>query len=193
MNLMSVSQYAKHSGMSRQALYNWEAKQGFPARVDGKIDQEACDKYFSRYRDSHDPRIKNGTPTTKKKTTRNNLLMKMSVTEIKALLAECDKSEPHQDDDARAQLAAKAVGLYLSLGDYNPPITFGGYRLSLIETPEWEHNIVAGGAFGLSADDVIYECREHVLSLMDDETEETAIREVIPSLLYVLESDISSS
>ncbi len=186
MNLMSVSQYAKRSGMSRQALYNWEAKQGFPARVDGKIDQEACDKYFSRYRDSHDPRIKNRTPTTKKKATRNNLLTKMSVAEIKTLLAECDKSEPHQDDDERAQLAAKAVGLYLSQGDYNPPITFGGYRLSLIETPEWEHNIVAGGAFGLSADDVIYECREHVLSLMDDEAEETAMRDVVSQLLYTL-------
>lgn len=40
MNLMSISQYARHAGMSRQALYNWEAKQGFPARVDGKIDQQ---------------------------------------------------------------------------------------------------------------------------------------------------------
>jgi hypothetical protein len=40
---MSVSQYAEHSGMSRRSFYNWESKQGFPARVDGKIDQEACD------------------------------------------------------------------------------------------------------------------------------------------------------
>jgi hypothetical protein len=38
--LMSVSQYAEHSGMSRRSFYNWESKQGFPARVDGKIDQE---------------------------------------------------------------------------------------------------------------------------------------------------------
>lgn len=30
MSFMSVSQYAKHAGLSRQALYNWEAKQGFP-------------------------------------------------------------------------------------------------------------------------------------------------------------------
>lgn len=37
--LMSVSQYAEHSGMSRRSFYNWESKQGFPARVDGKIDQ----------------------------------------------------------------------------------------------------------------------------------------------------------
>ncbi|HGF6560724.1 TPA: hypothetical protein ACF2YT_001643 [Providencia alcalifaciens] len=186
MNLMSVSQYAKHSGMSRQALYNWEAKQGFPARVDGKIDQEACDKYLSRYRDSHDPRIKNSAPTVKRKSTRDNTLIKMSVSEIKQALAECGQSELHQNDDERAQLAAKAVGLYLSQGDYNPPITFGGYRLSLVETPEWELNIVAGGAFGLSADDVIYECREHVLSLMDDETEETAMREVNFPLLKML-------
>jgi hypothetical protein len=52
--LMSVSQYAEHSGMSRRSFYNWESKQGFPARVDGKIDQEACDAYLARYRDSHD-------------------------------------------------------------------------------------------------------------------------------------------
>ena len=37
MSLMSVSQYAKHAGMSRQALYNWESHEGFPARIDGKI------------------------------------------------------------------------------------------------------------------------------------------------------------
>ncbi len=86
MNLMSVSQYAKHSGMSRQALYNWEAKQGFPARVDGKIDQEACDKYLSRYRDSHDPRIKNNASTVKHKSTRHNTLTKMSVAEIASSL-----------------------------------------------------------------------------------------------------------
>ncbi|MEI9535063.1 hypothetical protein V5070_13510, partial [Moellerella wisconsensis] len=36
------------------------------------------------------------------------------------------------------------------------------------------------------ADDVVYECREHVLSLMGDETEKTAMREVIPPLLSVL-------
>ncbi|PSR44039.1 hypothetical protein C8256_25345 [Kluyvera genomosp. 2] len=59
MSLMSVSQYAKHAGLSRQALYNWEAKQGFPARVDGKIDQLACDAYLARYRSSSDPRTKN--------------------------------------------------------------------------------------------------------------------------------------
>lgn len=46
MSLMSVSQYAKHAGMSRQALYNWESHEGFPARVDGKIDQEACDTFW---------------------------------------------------------------------------------------------------------------------------------------------------
>lgn len=59
MSLMSVSQYAKHAGLSRQALYNWEAKQGFPARVDGKIDQLACDAYLARYRSASDPRTKN--------------------------------------------------------------------------------------------------------------------------------------
>lgn len=59
MSLMSVSQYAKHAGLSRQALYNWEAKQGFPARVDGKIDQEVCDAYLARYRSASDPRTKN--------------------------------------------------------------------------------------------------------------------------------------
>lgn len=189
MNLMSVSQYAKHSGMSRQALYNWEAKQGFPARVDGKIDQEACDKYLSRYRDSHDPRIKNNAPTVKRKSTRHNTLTKMSVAEIKQALAECGQSELHQNDDERAQLAAKAVGLYLSQGDNNPPITFGGYRLSIVETPEFESgHIIAGGAFGLSVDDVIFECLDYTLTLMPDETEETAMREVIPSLLYSLVS-----
>jgi len=59
MSFMSVSQYAKHAGMSRQALYTWEAKQGFPARVNGKIDQAACDAYLRQFRDSHDPRMKN--------------------------------------------------------------------------------------------------------------------------------------
>ena len=59
MSLMSVSQYAKHAGMSRQALYNWESHEGFPARVDGKIDQEACDTYLARYRSASDPRTKN--------------------------------------------------------------------------------------------------------------------------------------
>jgi hypothetical protein len=45
--------------MSRRSFYNWESNEGFPARVDGKIDQEACDAYLARYRDSHDPRTKN--------------------------------------------------------------------------------------------------------------------------------------
>ncbi|MDM9306728.1 hypothetical protein ACIAGE_30455, partial [Klebsiella quasipneumoniae subsp. similipneumoniae] len=85
---------------------------------------------------------------------------------------------------------AKAVELFVSEGPYNPPVTFGGYRLSIVETPDDEiGQIIAGGAFGLSAYDVIYECRDYTLTLMSDETEETAMRRVIPSLLYALADD----
>lgn len=189
MNLMSVSQYAKHAGMSRQALYNWEAKKSFPARVDGKIDQDACDHYLARYRDSHDPRIKNNAAQAISHSSPDNKLVRMSVAEIGQYLAGSGQKAKEMDDDQRAQFAAKAVGLYLSRGDDNPPITFGGYRLSMVEVPEWEFNIIAGGAFGLSVDDVIFECREYTLTLMQDETEDTAMREVIPSLLHVLIDD----
>ena len=73
---------------------------------------------------------------------------------------------------------------------YNSPVTFGGYRLSVVETPDDEiGQIIAGGAFGLSAYDVVYECRDYTLTLMSDETEETAMRRVIPSLLYALADD----
>ena len=82
------------------------------------------------------------------------------------------------------------VELFLSEGPYNPPVTFGDYRLSIAETPDVEiGQIIAGGAFGLSAYDVIYECRDYTLTLMSDETEETAMRRVIPSLLYALADD----
>lgn len=57
--LMSVSQYAEHSGMSRRSFYNWESHEGFPERVDGKIDQ------MSRYRSASNPRTKNARVKTK--------------------------------------------------------------------------------------------------------------------------------
>ncbi|EMW2838919.1 hypothetical protein ACS78V_15765 [Yersinia enterocolitica] len=193
MNLMSVSQYAKHAGMSRQALYSWESKSGFPARIGSKIDAIACDAYLSRYRDSHDPRAQNAKSkpvAAKGKVKTGNRLVEMSVAEIRQHLDGCIGQAVEMDDDERATLAAKAVGLYLSEGPDNPPVTFGGYRLSIVETPEWETGqIIAGGAFGLSATDVVYECLDYTLTLMSDETEETAMRDVIPSLLYVLGSD----
>lgn len=193
MGLMSVSQYAKHAGMSRQALYTWEAKQGFPARVDGKIDQVASDVYLMRFRDSHDPRAQNAkgksVPAKGKAKVRNEL-MKMSVADIKQHLAACVGQAAGMDQGERVKLAAKAVGLFLSEGPDNPPVTFGGYRLSIVEEPTCEvGQIIAGGAFGLSADDVIFECRDYSLMLMSDETAATAAREVIPSLLYVLSDD----
>ena len=42
----------------------------------------------------------------------------MSIAQIKQALAKCGQLEPHQNDDERAQLAAKAVGLYLNQGVY---------------------------------------------------------------------------
>ncbi|WP_145551848.1 MULTISPECIES: hypothetical protein [Yersinia] len=193
MSLMSVSQYAKHAGMSRQALYTWESKSGFPARVGRKIDAIACDAYLSRYRDSHDPRSQNAKSKpvpAKGKVKTGNKLVEMSVAEIRQHLDGCICQAVEMDDDERATLAAKAVGLYLSEGPDNPPVTFGGYRLSIVETPECETGqIIAGGAFGLSAVDVVFECLDYMLTLMSDETEETAMREVIPSLLYALGND----
>lgn len=193
MSLMSVSQYAKHAGMSRQALYNWESHEGFPARVDGKIDQEACDTYLARYRSASDPRTKNARGKTKPAPAgevQGNTLVEMSVAEIKRIIASGVAKVAGMDPDERAQVAAKAVELFVSEGPYNPPVTFGGYRLSIVETPDDEiGQIIAGGAFGLSAYDVIYECRDYTLTLMSDETEETAMRRVIPSLLYALADD----
>ena len=193
MSLMSVSQYAKHAGLSRQALYNWEAKQGFPARVDGKIDQEVCDAYLARYRSAGDPRTKNArgkTRTAPVGEVQGSVLVEMSVAEIKSIIASGVTKVAGMDPDERAQVAAKAVELFVSEGPYNPPVTFGGYRLSIVETPDDEiGQIIAGGAFGLSAYDVIYECRDYTLTLMSDETEETAMRRVIPSLLYALADD----
>ncbi|MDP8607171.1 hypothetical protein [Serratia marcescens] len=193
MGLMSVSQYAKHAGMSRQALYSWEAKQGFPARVEGKIDQVASDAYLARYRDSHDLRTKNAKgklASARGKTKAGNELMEMSVTDIKQHLASCVGQAAGMDQGERVKLAAKAVGLFLSEGPDNPPVTFGGYRLSIVETPTCEvGQIIAGGAFGLSDDEVIFECRDYTLMLMSDEAEDSAMREVIPSLLYVLSDD----
>lgn len=193
MSLMSVSQYAKHAGMSRQALYTWESKSGFPARVGSKIDAIACDTYLSRYRDSHDPRAQNAkskSAPAKGKVKTGNKLVEMSVAEIRQHLDGCIGQAVDMDDDERATLAAKAVCLYLSEGPDNPPVTFGGYRLSIVETPEREvGQIIAGGAFGLSAVDVVFECLDYTLTLMSDETEETAMREVIPSLLYALGND----
>ncbi|HBS1995811.1 TPA: hypothetical protein MAD10_002190 [Klebsiella quasipneumoniae subsp. quasipneumoniae] len=191
--LMSVSQYAEHSGMSRRSFYNWESKQGFPARVDGKIDQEACDAYLARYRDSHDPRAQNAKSkavVSDGRTVAGRALVEMSVAEIKRILASGADKVAGMDPDERAQVAAKAVELFVSEGPYNPPVTFGGYRLSIVETPDDEiGQIIAGGAFGLSADDVVFECRDYTLTLMSDETEETAMRRVIPSLLYALADD----
>ncbi|MEQ9877430.1 hypothetical protein ABRP92_05505 [Pectobacterium aroidearum] len=190
--LMSVSQYAEHAGMSRRAFYNWESKVGFPVRVSGKVDSDACDAYLSRYRNSHDPRAQNAK--SKSGPTRNKIkageLVEMSVTEIKQHLAGCVGQVVGMDEHERAALSAKAVGLYLSKGSDNPPVTFGGYRLSIVETPTCEiGEIIAGGAFGLSDADVVFECRDYMLMLMSDETEPTAMREVVPSLLYVLAED----
>ncbi|URG53050.1 hypothetical protein IG605_001335 [Pectobacterium quasiaquaticum] len=191
--LMSVSQYAEHVGMSRRAFYNWESKVGFPVRVSGKVDSDACDAYLSRYRDSHDPRAQNAkskSELVRKKKKPGNELVDMSVAEIKQHLASCVGQAVGMDGHERAALSAKAVGLYLSEGPDNPPITFGGYRLSIVETPVCEiGEIIAGGAFGLSDADVVFECRDYTLMLMEDETEPTAMREVVPSLLYLLAED----
>lgn len=189
MSFMSVSQYAKHAGMSRQALYTWEAKQGFPARVDGKIDQAACDIYLRQFRDSHDPRMKNarGKPAPAKgKAKTGTERVEMSIAEIKRHLTQCTGQAADMDEDERAALAAKAVGLCLSEGPNNPPMTFGGYRLAMNDCPQWEPEIVAGGAFGLPAFEVVYHCREHVLYVVEGESDTYP---VIPALLYVLGND----
>lgn len=114
----------------------------------------------------------------------------MSFAEIKRIMSSGTGKVAGMDPDERAQLAAKAVELFLSEGPFNPPVTFGGYRLSIVETPDNEiGQIIAGGAFDLSAYDVVYEYRDYTLTLMSDETEETAMRRVIPALLYALADD----
>jgi hypothetical protein len=179
--------------MSRRAFYNWEGKESFPQRVNGKVDSEACDAYLSQYRDSHDPRAQNAKSKpapAKGKAKAGNELVEMTVAEIKQHLAGCIGQAAEMDADERAALAAKAVGLYLSEGPDNPPVTFGGYRLSIVGTPTHEiGQIIAGGAFGLSATDAVFECWDYTVTLMDDETEDTAMREVIPALLYALGND----
>ncbi|MFJ5385724.1 hypothetical protein [Pectobacterium sp. CHL-2024] len=166
---------------------------GFPLRVSGKVDADACDAYLSRYRDSHDPRTQNAKSKpvlARKKKKAGNELVDMSVAEIKQHLANCVGQAVGMDGHERAALSAKAVGLYLSEGPDNPPITFGGYRLSIVETPTCEvGEIIAGGAFGLSDADVVFECSDYTLTLLSDETEETAMRRAIPSLLYALADD----
>ncbi|MCS5881748.1 hypothetical protein LNP17_26785 [Klebsiella variicola subsp. variicola] len=118
------------------------------------------------------------------RTVAGSALVEMSVAEIKRIIASGVTKVAGMDPDERALVAAKAVELFVSKGPCNPPVTFGGYRLSIVETPDDEiGQIIAGGAFGLSAYDVIYECRDYTLTLMSDETEETAMRRVIPSLL----------
>ncbi|WP_436882837.1 hypothetical protein [Enterobacter asburiae] len=191
--LMSVSDYAEHAEMSRRAFYNWEAKQGFPARVNGKVDSEACDAYLARYRCHSDPRTKNAkskaAPAAATATTTQTnapALTEMSVATIRQHLAGCTGQAAGMDEDERAALAAKAVGLHLSTGPYNPPVTFGAYRLAMNDCPQWEPEIVAGGAFGLSASEVVMECLEHITFIIDDDNE---TYEVIPSLLYVLSKD----
>ncbi|MDU2307405.1 MAG: hypothetical protein E7D73_26090, partial [Klebsiella sp.] len=117
MSLMSVSQYAKHAGMSRQALYNWESHEGFPARVDGKIDQEVCDAYLARYRSASDPRTKNARGKIKPAPAgqvQGNTLVEMSVAEIKRIIASGASKVAGMDPDERAQVAAKAVELFVS-------------------------------------------------------------------------------
>ena len=119
-----------------------------------------------------------------------NELGEMSVAEIRQHLANCTGQAVGMDGHERAVLSAKAVGLYLSEGPDNPPITFGGYRLSIVETPACEiGEIIAGGAFGLTDVDVLFECRDYTLALLSDVTEETSMRGVIHSLLYVLADD----
>ena len=188
--LMSVSDYAAHAEMSRRAFYNWESKVGFPARVNGKVDSEACDAYLARYRCHSDPRTKNAkskaAPASTVTQANGPVLTTMSVATIRQHLAGCTGQAAGMDEDERAELAAKAVGLYLSTGPYNPPVTFGAYRLAMNDCPQWEPEIVAGGAFGLSASDVVMECLEHITFIIDDDSE---TYEVIPSLLYVLSKD----
>ncbi|ULH10611.1 hypothetical protein MF265_22265 [Serratia marcescens] len=189
MSKMSVSQYAKHAGMSRQALYTWEAKQGFPARVDGKIDQEACDAYLARYRCHSDPRTKNAkskAAPSDTATAQDNERVEMSVAAIRQHLDACKGQAVGIPPDERAELAARSVGLHLSTGPYNPPVTFGGYRLAMNDCPQWEPEIVAGGAFGLSASDVVMECLEHITFIIDDDSE---TYDVLPSLLFTLAKD----
>ena len=110
--LMSVSQYADHAGMSRRAFYNWESKVGFPLRVSGKVDSDACDAYLSRYRDSHDPRAQNAKskPVLARKKKAGNELVEMSVAEIRQQLANCTGQAAGTDGHECAALSAKAVG-----------------------------------------------------------------------------------
>lgn len=51
--------------------------------------------------------------------------MEMSVTDIKQNLAACVGQAAGMDQSERVKLAAKAVGLFLSEGPDNPPVTFG--------------------------------------------------------------------
>ncbi|HGJ5866169.1 MAG TPA: RNA polymerase subunit sigma-70 [Arsenophonus nasoniae] len=59
MKTMSVSKYAKHAGVTRQTVYDWEKYETFPERINKNIDVEAADKWRKQFIDSKDPRINN--------------------------------------------------------------------------------------------------------------------------------------
>lgn len=55
------------------------------------------------------------------------------------------------------------------------------------EVPEFEvGHIVAGGAFGLSHEDVVFECRKYITYVMGNDRE---TYDVILDLLYMLSED----
>ncbi|MCU6377678.1 hypothetical protein [Morganella morganii] len=56
---MSVSKYAKHTGVTHQIICDWAKYDTFPARIGKNIDVDAADAWRRQYIDGTDPRTYN--------------------------------------------------------------------------------------------------------------------------------------
>jgi hypothetical protein len=194
MTLVSQAEYGRRLGVSRASISQWK-KAGRLVLQGEQVDVEASDAKLKRFRHAGLPEIntenqsvKRGRPSVKQKDPLNNQSANLTFNEIAHRLQALDWQQSFQwSDEARAdraRLAAECIGWEAVESQQRDDGHHGGFQLR-IKGAETCNSIAAGYGFELSAEEVLYECRDEILpSPHDDDGED--LYTVRLDLLHVL-------
>jgi len=204
MALMSKSKYAEYHGVSRQAVYDWEAR-GLLVLEGNKINVEASDARLQRYRAGGAPAVKRSAQNVNQQeqgyspagASVNHQPVSLTVREVIAQLEALDWKHSFDwskiAEDERARQAAKCVGWEAVQSEQRDDGHWGGFQLRDAERISHhgldEDAIIAGYGFELLPFDVLKECRYWLTVLEEDGDLVQGMDDtvtVIPALLPLL-------
>jgi len=193
MTLISQAEYGRRLGVSRASISQWK-KAGKLILQGEQVDVEATDALLKRHRraglpdvDTENQSVKRGRPSVKQSDQLNNQSACLTLNEIARRLQELDWQQSFEwSNEARAErarLAAECIGWEAVESQQRDDGHHGGFQLR-IPKPNPCHGIAAGYGFELSAEEVLYECRDEILPSLDDDGED--LHTVRLDLLHML-------